>query len=123
MPKKLVLLIEDDEAVRKMLDRALSTLYHVESFGDGLSALRRIESDPVPELIISDIMMPGADGLTVARKAKANAKTRSVPIVFLTAKTTPKDVIQGIQAGARQYITKPFKLDDLLQKVKKILPP
>lgn len=123
MPKKLILIVEDDESVRKLLDRALSTLYQVESYPDGSTALRRLEADPCPDLMICDIMMPGIDGLTLARKVKAAPKTRSVPIVFLTAKTTPKDVIQGIQVGARQYITKPFKLNELLDKVKKILPP
>jgi len=123
MPRKLILLAEDDESVRAMLERAFSTLYRVEICADGIAAIRRLESEPTPDLLVCDIMMPGADGLTVARKAKANAKTKSLPIVFLTARTTPKDVIQGIQAGARQYITKPFKLTDLLDKVKKIVPP
>jgi CheY-like chemotaxis protein len=123
MSKKLILVVEDDESVRKMLELALGSLYRVETCADGLAALRRIEADPTPDLMLCDVMMPGADGLTVARKAKASPKARSIPIVFLTARTTPKDVIQGIQAGARQYLTKPFKLDDLMQKVKKIVPP
>ena len=106
-----------------MLERALSSLYQVDTCVDGICALRRLEADPSPDLLLCDVMLPGVDGLTVARKAKAHPKTRSVPIVFLTARSTPKDVIQGIQVGARQYITKPFKLNDLLDKVKKILPP
>ena len=119
--KKLILVAEDDDSVRTMLHRALSTAYVVETASDGLATLRRLGEMPLPDLLICDIMMPGADGLTVARRIKANAVTRQMPIIFLTARTTPSDVIQGIQAGARHYVTKPFKLDDLMQKVRKIV--
>jgi CheY-like chemotaxis protein len=119
--KKLILVAEDDDSVRAMLQRALSTFYRVETASDGLAALRRLAEAPQPDLLICDIMMPGADGLTVARHAKANPASKQLPIIFLTARTTPSDVIQGIQAGARLYITKPFKLDDLLQKVRKVV--
>jgi CheY-like chemotaxis protein len=119
--KKLVLVIEDDESVRKLLERALSATYAVESVADGNAALRRLEAVPTPDVVVCDIMMPGLDGLSVARKAKSSPVARQVPFIFLTAKTAPTDVIQGIQAGARFYVTKPFKLDDLLQKVRKVI--
>lgn len=119
--KKLVLVAEDDESVRTMLVRALSTVYEVEAFADGISAVRRLERLPAPDLVISDVMMPGMDGFALAKRTKADPKLQNIPFVFLTARTTAQDVIQGIQAGARHYVTKPFKLDDLLGKVKKIL--
>lgn len=119
--RKLILIAEDDPSVRNLLKRALAPLYDVEALENGLSAANRLDEAPTPDLLICDIMMPGLDGLTVARKAKQSPLVRQVPIIFLTAKTMPMDVIQGIQAGARHYVTKPFKLDDLMQKVKKAL--
>jgi len=118
--KKHILVIEDDDSVRSLLYRALSVAYEVETIADGSDAVIRVQKDPTADLIICDIMLPGADGLTIARRAKASMWA-SVPIIFLTARTTPRDVIQGIQAGARHYVTKPFKLKDLLDKVKKIV--
>jgi len=67
------------------------------------------------------VMMPGLDGLAVAKEVKKDANLKSVPIIFLTAKTAAPDVIKGIQVGARHYITKPFKIEDVLAKVKKAL--
>lgn len=118
--KKHILVIEDDDSVRTLLLRALSVAYEVEAIADGSDAVVRVQKAPVADLIICDIMLPGADGLTIARRAKSSMWS-SVPIIFLTARTTPRDVIQGIQAGARHYVTKPFKLKDLLDKIKKIV--
>lgn len=119
--RKRILVVEDDESVRKLVERALSASYDVETAADGLAALRRLKLQPAPDLVICDIMMPGIDGLSVARNMKAGALTRQTPIVFLTARTSPQDVIHGIQAGARQYITKPFKIGDLLKLVQQVL--
>jgi DNA-binding response OmpR family regulator len=119
--KKLILLIEDDESVRTLVHRALSTQYQVETAPDGMAGFVRLQKQPVPDLLICDIMMPGLDGLGVAKRARSAELTKQMPIIFLTAKATPMNVIQGIQAGARNYITKPFKLDDLMQKVRKVL--
>ena len=119
--KKRVLIAEDDESVRLMLTRALSTTYAVEAFADGITAVRRLGQPPLPDLVISDVMMPGMDGFALAKRAKADPRLQNIPFVFLTARSTPQDVIQGIQSGARHYVTKPFKLDELLKKIRKIL--
>lgn len=74
-----------------------------------------------PHLLLLDVMMPGLDGLAVARQVRELPGMKTVPIIFLTAKDGPHDVIKGIQSGARHYITKPFKIDDVVAKVKKIL--
>lgn len=118
--KKRILIIEDDEGVRDLLQRAFSFSYDVEMIADGLAAMRRVGEAPVADVIICDVMLPGADGLAVARRAKASKLWAQVPIIFLTARTTPRDVILGIQSGARHYVTKPFKLQDLLDKVNKL---
>jgi DNA-binding response OmpR family regulator len=118
--KKRILIIEDDEGVRDLLQRAFSFTYEVEVIADGLAAMRRVDKEPVANVIICDVMLPGADGLAVARRAKASKLWTQVPIIFLTARTTPRDVILGIQSGARHYVTKPFKLQELLGKVNKL---
>jgi CheY-like chemotaxis protein len=122
-PRKLILVIEDDESVRKLVERSLATSFAVETVSDGKAALARLAVKPTPDLLVCDVMMPGMDGLEVARRVRAQDATKAIPIIFLTAKVTPRDVIQGIQAGARHYITKPFKIGDLLDKVRKVLGP
>lgn len=119
--KKLVLVAEDDPSIATMLLRILRQNYEVVHVSDGAAALARAGSQPRPDLLILDIMMPNMDGLEVSRRVRLNPELKKVPIIFLTAKSTPTDVIKGIQHGARSYITKPFKLDDVLSKVKKAL--
>ena len=121
--RRLILVAEDDAAIRELLVRALGTRYQVESAVDGPTAVARLTSPgkPMPDLLLCDVMMPGFDGMTVAKKMRAVPALKGVPIIFLTAKSTPKDVIAGIQAGAKHYVTKPFVIADLLGKVAKVL--
>ena len=121
--RRLILVVEDDAAIRQLLEKALGLRYRVESVGDGPSAIARLTAPgkAIPDLLLCDIMMPGFDGVTVAKKMRALPPLKNVPIVFLTAKSTPKDVIVGIQAGAKHYVTKPFLIADLLAKVAKVL--
>lgn len=118
--KKRILVVEDDESVRMLLIHSLSVKYEVEAIPDGNAAFLRIQNPPVADLMICDVMLPGVDGWTIARRAKKTMWAQ-VPILFLTARTTPRDVIQGIQAGARYYVMKPFKLKELLDKVNKCI--
>src|SRR5688572_13103412 len=104
-----------------MLAKVLSAQYDVVVAHDGRQALVLAEQQPRPALLLLDVMMPGLDGLGVATQIKKNADLKGIPIIFLTAKTGAADVIKGIQSGARHYITKPFKIDDVLAKVKKAL--
>lgn len=120
-PRWPVLVVEDDDALRKMLARILQELGDVTEARDGKEALAVLAKDPVPRLVVTDIMMPNVDGLELARRMKADARLKHVPIVMLTAKQGPKDVIDGVNAGARVYVTKPFKVDDLKAKVKKAM--
>jgi DNA-binding response OmpR family regulator len=103
-----------------MLVRALSVNYLVTLARDGREAVSRASAEP-PNLLLLDVMMPGLDGLEVARQIRSLPGLSNVPIIFLTAKDSSMDVIQGIQRGAKHYITKPFKLDDVRQKIKAIL--
>ena len=117
--KKRILVAEDDAAIAGILNKVLSKDYEVTLVNDGQSALVAAAKQPSPELLLLDVMMPGLDGIAVATHVRTLPGLKNVPIIFLTAKGAPTDVIRGIQHGARHYITKPFKIDDLLAKVKK----
>lgn len=119
--RKRILVAEDDEAIAVILKKVLNKDYDVTMVHDGQSAVAAASKPPPPDLLLLDVMMPGLDGMAVASQVRALPGLKAVPIIFLTAKGGPSDVIRGIQHGARHYITKPFKIDDLLTKVKKTL--
>lgn len=116
-----ILVVEDDDAVRTMIVRQLSSTYTVTQAVNAQSALAMLEGTGVPDLIISDVMMPGISGMELVRRLKKNPAFKSVPIIFLTAKSSALDVIEGINSGARHYLTKPFQMKDLLDKVAKAI--
>ena len=115
------MIAEDDPAIAAMLQKVLAPDYDVSIAPNGRRALELAAEQPYPALLILDIMMPLLDGLGVAAEVKKHPELKGVPIIFLTAKSGATDVIKGIQSGARHYIAKPFKIDDVLSKVKKAL--
>ncbi len=118
--RKKVLVIEDEEGVREMVGRMLTkSNFEVEEAVDGLDGLRKIDS-ALPDLIIADVMMPNLDGLTLVKALKKFKETKSVPVIFLTAKGDARSMIEGINVGAKYYVTKPFQMDDLMSKVGKV---
>jgi len=122
--KWLVLVVEDDPDLLTLITRVLEKeKYQVLTANNGEAGLALASGRPKPNLIISDIMMPDMDGLEMVRRIKEDPNTKPPPVVFLTAKQTPKDVIAGIQAGARYYLPKPFRMHELVDKVRSILPP
>ena len=116
-----ILVVEDDEDLLRMMYRMLSTMADVAMAADGEHAMQVLTSGPPPDLVITDWMMPRKDGLTLIKELKQDERLKKVPVVFLTAKSAPRDVIAGINSGVRHYLTKPFKPDDLIGKVKKVL--
>ena len=116
-----ILVVEDDEDLLRMMYRMLSTIADVAMAADGEHALKILQSGPPPDLVITDWMMPRKDGLTLVKEMKLDDRLKGTPVVILTAKSAPRDVIAGINSGARHYLTKPFKPDDLISKVKKVL--
>src|SRR5690606_26574970 len=109
-----------DPSISRLLERVLLTEFDVVTASDGSAALV-LATQIRPQLFILDVMMPGLDGFQLARKIRLVPELKNVPIIFLTARDGPLDTIKGIQAGARHYMTKPFKIHDLLSKVKKTL--
>src|SRR5690349_2239550 len=119
--KPRILVVEDDEDLLRMMYRMLSTIADVAMAADGENAIKILQSGPPPDLVVTDWMMPRKDGLTLVKEMKADERLKNTPVVILTAKSAPRDVIAGINSGARHYLTKPFKPDDLISKVKKVL--
>jgi CheY-like chemotaxis protein len=118
--RKRVLIAEDDPAIAKMLAKVLEEDYEVAVTNDGIQALALARQHP-PDLLLADVMMPGLDGFQLAERLRREPGLSKLRIVFLTARDGPVDVVRGIQVGARHYLTKPFKLKDVRDKVAKAL--
>jgi DNA-binding response OmpR family regulator len=119
--RKKILVVDDDEALRAIIARILSLDFEVSQAANGLVAAEMLTDGLLPDLIVLDVMMAKLDGFGFAEWMKGDAKWRSIPIIFLSARAEPADVIRGINAGARHYITKPFSPEELRAKVGKVL--
>jgi DNA-binding response OmpR family regulator len=117
--RKRILIADDESHTRELLGRVLGDRYDVSLAEDGKQGLALALQAP-PDLIVSDITMPNMSGLEMAQRIREAAK-RSIPVIFLTARDRPQDVIAGIRAGARHYLTKPIQLDDLENRVRRAL--
>src|SRR3954466_10453932 len=114
-----ILLADDDRAIRDSLSRALGLQgYEVVQATDGAVALAMVEKDK-PDVAIPDVMMPNVDGLTVCRVLRA--ERNRLPILMLTARTETADRVAGLDAGADDYLAKPFDLDELLARLRALL--
>jgi DNA-binding response OmpR family regulator len=116
-----LLLIEDNEDMRAYLRMNLDPYYTVTEAEDGRDVLGLVEQVK-PELIISDVMMPHVDGLEVCRLLKASANFKSIPIILLSAKGSVDHRVEGLQAGADDYLAKPFSVAELLQRLRSRVP-
>jgi DNA-binding response OmpR family regulator len=116
-----ILIVEDDDLVARTVDRSLrSDDFKIAVAVDGEAGLRHARKRP-PDLVIMDVIMPGMDGFEVCRAMRADRQLAEVPILFLTAKIKDEDRINGFLAGADDYLTKPFNIDELLLRVRAIL--
>ncbi|MEY2754479.1 MAG: hypothetical protein RJB65_837 [Actinomycetota bacterium] len=114
-----ILIADDDRAIRESLARALSLEgYDVVQASDGAAALAQIEAVS-PDAVVLDVMMPNVDGLTVCRVLRA--ERNRVPVLMLTARTETPDRVAGLDAGADDYLPKPFDLDELLARLRALL--
>jgi len=114
-----ILIAEDDEVSRCVLEATLLKWgYEVLTVADGVEALRRLESENPPELAILDWMMPGLDGLEVCRSLRQSVRSLPSYIILLTAREGRDNLVQGLEAGADDYLTKPFDRDELRARLK-----
>lgn len=113
----LILVVDDDPAIRRALERALS----VEGFGvalaeNGTQALERLAFEPAPDLVLLDLGLPDVDGVQIVERLRAEGN--ETPILVLTARQALTDRVAGLDAGADDYLAKPFELDELLARVR-----
>ena len=118
--KDIILVVEDSPDMRQYIRGALEPDYTVMEAKDGEEGLR-LAGEIVPDLIICDIMMPGLDGFEVCRALKNNIATSHIPVILLTAKAAEENIIQGLETGAADYITKPFSTKILCARIKNLI--
>jgi two-component system response regulator MprA len=115
-PAARILVVDDDAEVRASMRRGLATAgFAVLLAEDGASALRQVRDDP-PDLVVLDIMMPGLDGLDVVRRLRAGDEV--LPVIMVTARDTVPDRVAGLDAGADDYLIKPFALSELIARIR-----
>ena len=113
-----IVIVEDDESIRMLLEVALSSNgYLPKGFDNAEKALKYMQNEP-PHVVIMDIMMDGMNGIEAARSMRNSDELRSVPLIMLTAKDTELDKIIGLDAGADDYVTKPFSVLELCARVR-----
>ena len=121
MSKEKILVVDDEEDILELVRYNLAREgYTVVCAASGEAALKTAASDPV-DLIILDLMLPGIDGLEVARRLRQNSGTKETPIVMLTAKGEEADIVTGLELGADDYVTKPFSPRILIARVKAVI--
>ena len=115
----MILVVDDDAPVRRMLRRSLlAEGYEVAEAADGGAALAALERR-MPDLVVLDVTMPGVDGLSVSRRLRARGV--AVPILMLTARDALEERVRGLDAGADDYLVKPFAPEELLARLRALL--
>ncbi|HVQ77890.1 MAG TPA: response regulator transcription factor, partial [Candidatus Binatia bacterium] len=113
-----ILIAEDDRVSRRLLDANLRNWGHeVLELADGTAAWEAMQRDDAPDLAIVDWMMPGLDGVEICRRARARSPVRPLYVILLTARTRPEDIVLALDAGADDYVTKPFDAAELRARV------
>ncbi len=117
----MIYLLEDDDSIRKLVEYALdSQNMSCMGFANPSDFWTEIKNEK-PDLILLDIILPEEDGISVLKKLKAEEKTRHIPVIMLTAKTTEYDTVLGLETGADDYIPKPFGIMELVARIKAVL--
>jgi two-component system phosphate regulon response regulator PhoB len=121
MTANTILLVEDESAIREMVSMALERAeFSVVQASSASEAEKRL-ADGLPDLIVMDWMMPGVSGIELARRLRRDDYTRQVPIIMLTARGEEDDRIRGLDAGADDYVTKPFSPRELIARIRAVL--
>lgn len=118
--KKLILLVEDNPELRAFLNMSLSPYYTIKEAYDGADGIQKAK-EMIPDLIISDLMMPKKNGNQLCRELKENKLTSHIPIIILTAKSAIESKLEGLATGADDYLTKPFNTKELLVRISNLI--
>ena len=119
--RKLIYCVEDEKNIRELVVYALnSSDFRAEGFEDGETFREGIKK-AMPDLVLLDIMLPGEDGMSILAELRRNKETRQLPVILLTAKGSEFDKVQGLDAGADDYVAKPFGVMELLSRVRAVL--
>jgi two-component system phosphate regulon response regulator PhoB len=116
-----ILVVEDEEAIREMVGLALTRNNYRFRQAEDAEQARALINECFPDLILLDWMLPGTSGIELARQLKDNAATRHLPIIMLTARAEEDDKVNALEAGADDYVTKPFSPRELLARIKSVL--
>lgn len=116
-----ILIVEDEEAIREMLSFSLSRNGYQFRQAEDATEANRLIKERFPDLILLDWMLPGVPGIELARQIKESPATRHLPIIMLTARAEENDKVDALEAGADDYVTKPFSPRELLARVKSVL--
>ncbi|MBL4576498.1 MAG: response regulator transcription factor [Opitutaceae bacterium] len=121
MAKEKILIVEDDEDIMELISFNLEQeRYLIRKADSGERALQEVSKE-LPALILLDLMLPEINGLDVCRRLKADTKTQSIPVLMVTAKGEESDIVTGLELGAVDYITKPFRPKELVARVRSAL--
>ena len=116
-----ILVVEDNDEIAFLLDYVLKRQgYAVERLGDGKAALARLSGSP-PDAVILDVMLPHADGFEILASLRRTDRWQQVPVLMLTAKSAEKDISRGLDGGADDYLSKPFKPEELAARMRRLL--
>ena len=117
----MIFCVEDDSNIRELVVYTLNTTgMEARGFENGSELMKALASE-MPELVLLDIMLPGEDGLSILKKLKSSSKTKQIPVIMVTAKGAEYDVVKGLDAGADDYVTKPFGIMELVSRIKAVL--
>jgi two-component system phosphate regulon response regulator PhoB len=116
-----ILVVEDEPAIRSLIEVNLRRAGHVVQLAPDAETARRLVQEARPDLVLLDWMLPGMSGVDFARQLRSEARTRSLPIIMLTARAEERDKIEGLELGADDYVTKPFSPRELMARIKAVL--
>lgn len=119
--KSTILVVEDEPAIAELLSVNLGFAGYEAMIATDAESAAAIIGQRLPDLILLDWMLPGASGVNLARRLRAEERTRDIPIIMLTAKTDEIDKIQGLESGADDYVTKPFSPRELMARIKAVM--
>ena len=117
----MIYLLEDDDSIRKLVSYALESQgFQVKGFAEPKSFWTAVDA-ALPDLLLLDIMLPDENGVTILRRQRQNSRTKSLPVIMLTAKNTEFDRVEGLDSGADDYISKPFGMMELIARIRAVL--